>query len=383
MNFFDDLQNYATSGNSLVSAQKQQQQPTNNNENSSGMHGEKQDTVVYIQAKNRQNITARASENGRFLGDNGKQFEPLRRKGRSSYESRAFGFHRGREGVRNGDRIAFRRNGCSGMRYEAGEGKTNREGGQGVNCDDRVSPSDNAEFKSHTWSSISPSPLQESHNMSSSQLENYAVGDETEVTAPNKTTFRGISSAKISSRGSQRRGRNENYKTDLVPYGYTGSRQIDERREHFESLRDEGKGSGTSDTSRNSRQTMAGGQGTPEGEVKQSVEPNAVAEPRQKDTVANYYDFLINEGSYKFWAAFQIITAILLIYSAFAAIYYAKYTFSMMDYPDYLDEGFFFKRSGEAYVTSTTARPASYSFLGLTSQTFQRIMNALSSKKYS
>jgi hypothetical protein len=128
---------------------------------------------------------------------------------------------------------------------------------------------------------------------------------------------------------------------------------------------------------------MAGDQETRKGEVIQSVEPNAVAEPRQKDAVSSYYDFLINEGSYKFWAAFQVVTAILLIYSAFAAIYYAKYTFSMMDYPDYLDEGFFFKRSGEAYVTTTTARPASYSFLGLSSQTFQRIMNALSSKKYS
>jgi len=347
------------------------------------MHGEMQDTVVYIQAKDRQNIRAEASENDRFLGDNGKKFESLRRKGRSSYESRSFGFHRGREGVRNSDRIAFRRNGCSGMRYNA-EGKTSRERGQGVNCDDRVSPSDHAEFKSHTWSSISPRPLQESHNMSSSQLEYYAVSDKMEVTAPNKTTFRGISSATVSSRGSQRTGRNENYKTDLVPYGYTGSRQRDETREHFESLREEGKGSGTSENSRNGRQTMAAGQETREGEVMQSAEPKAVAEPRQKDAVSSYYDFLINEGSYKFWAAFQVVTAILLIYSAFAAIYYAKYTFSMMDYPDYLDEGFFFKRSGEAYVTTTTtARPASYSFLGLSSQTFQRIMNALSSKKYS
>ncbi|PSN33338.1 hypothetical protein C0J52_16402 [Blattella germanica] len=113
----------------------------------------------------------------------------------------------------------------------------------------------------------------------------------------------------------------------------------------------------------------------------------AVAEPRANganDAVSNYYDFLINEGSYKFWAVFQVITAILLIYSAFAAIYYAKYTFSMMDYPDYLDDGFFFKRSGDMYTTTTTtAKPESFSFLGLSPQTFQRIMNALSSKKYS
>jgi hypothetical protein len=348
------------------------------------MHGEMQDTFVYIQAKNRENITAHASENDRFLGDNGHQFEPLRRKGRSSYESRSFGFHRGREGVRDGDRTDFSRNACSGTRYGAGDGKTNMEGG-GVNCNDKVSPSsDHTEFKSHTWSSISPNPMQESHNRSTnSQVENYALSDEMEVTAPNKTTFREISSATVSSRGSQRTGSNGNYRTDLVPYGYTGSRQRDERRGRFESLRDEGKISGTSETSRNGRQAMAGSQETRAGEVVQFAEPNAVVEPRQKDTVTSYYDFLINEGSYKFWAAFQIVTAILLIYSAFAAIYYAKYTFSMMDYPDYLDEGFFFKRSGEAYVTTTTAKPASYSFLGLSSQTFQRIMNALSSKKYS
>ena len=342
-----------------------------------------QDIVVYVQAEDRENITAHATENDRFLGDNGKQFEPLRRKGRSSYESRSFGFHRGREGVRNGDRITYRKNGCSDIRYGAGEDKTNREGGQGVNCDDRVSPLDHAEFKSHTLSSISPKPLQESLNMSSSQVENYAVSDELEETASNRTIYRGISSAAIPSRGSQRTGRNDNYKTDLVPYAYTGSRLRDERRERFESLRNEGKSSGTIETSRNGRQTMAGSEETREGEVMQSAETNAVAEPRQRDAVSSYYDFLINEGSYKFWAAFQVVTAVLLIYSAFAAIYYAKYTFSMMDYPDYLDDGFFFKRSGEAYVTTTTARPPSYSFLGLTSQTFQRIMNALSSKKYS
>ncbi|XP_069689170.1 uncharacterized protein [Periplaneta americana] len=117
------------------------------------------------------------------------------------------------------------------------------------------------------------------------------------------------------------------------------------------------------------------------GEVTQ-VEPPVETHPRA-DTVTSYYDFLINEGSYKFWAAFQVVTAVLLIYSAFAAIYYAKYTFSMMDYPDYLDDGFFFKRSGDFYVTTTTPKPSSYSFLGLSPQTFQRIMNALSSKKYS
>ncbi|GFG40658.1 hypothetical protein Cfor_06695 [Coptotermes formosanus] len=382
-NLFYNLQNYDTSRNSLVSAQKQQQQSTNNNENSSAVQGEMQGTGVYIQAEGRKNSAAHALENDRFLAGNGKQYEPSRRKGTSSYEIPSFGFHRGREGVRNGDITAHRRRGCSGMTHGAGEFKANTEAREGVNCDDRVSPSDYAEFKIQTRSSTSPNPLQESHNMPSSQVENYPVSDNLEVTAPNGKKFRGINSTTISKSVPQRTGRNGNYSTDLVPYGFNGSRQTDERRDSLEGLNHEGRSSGTSQISRNGRQAVAGSNETREGEVIQYAEPNAVAEPRQGDAVSSYYDFLINEGSYKFWAAFQVITAILLIYSAFAAIYYAKYTFSMMDYPDYLDEGFFFKRSGEAYVTTTTARPSSYSFLGLSSQTFQRIMNALSSKKYS
>ena len=269
------------------------------------------------------------------------------------------------------------------MRYEAGQGKTSRNGGDGENCDDTDIPSDYGKFKSLAWSSTSANPLQESHDSPSSQVENYSVSDNVEVTAPKEAEHRAIGSAILSKSGTQRTGRNGNYRTELVPYGYAGSRQNSETKDRFESPWHEGRNLSPGETSRNGRQTMAGSVETREGEVMPTAEPNAVAEPRQRDAVSSYYDFLINEGSYKFWAAFQVITAVLLIYSAFAAIYYAKYTFSMMDYPDYLDEGFFFKRSGEAYVTTTTARPSSFSFLGLSSQTFQRIMNALSSKKYS
>ncbi|RZF38469.1 hypothetical protein LSTR_LSTR011959 [Laodelphax striatellus] len=42
---------------------------------------------------------------------------------------------------------------------------------------------------------------------------------------------------------------------------------------------------------------------------------------------APYYEFFINEASYKFWAVFQLTTVFILLFSAFAAIYYAKYTF--------------------------------------------------------
>ncbi|XP_065356471.1 uncharacterized protein LOC135950875 [Calliphora vicina] len=65
-----------------------------------------------------------------------------------------------------------------------------------------------------------------------------------------------------------------------------------------------------------------------------------VAEGRyiKGDPLKGYYDFVITEGSYKFWAAFQVGTAILIIYSTFAAIYYSKVNplVSDYDYTDYL-----------------------------------------------
>ncbi|KAK3912306.1 putative metal-nicotianamine transporter YSL8 [Frankliniella fusca] len=84
---------------------------------------------------------------------------------------------------------------------------------------------------------------------------------------------------------------------------------------------------------------------------------------------SNYYDFLINEGSYKFWAVFQIGTAVLLTYSAFAALYYARYTYyTNVDYTDYDD--YFFRRSGN----SRSQRSAP--FAGLSSTEYQRVMDA-------
>lgn len=360
---------------------------TRSTENPSERQDGMQDAELYSKAENRRKVTTHALENDRFLGDAGRQYQPTRRRGRSSYEIQSFGFHRGREGVRNNNKIIYRRNGCSGVRYEGGEHKTRGEGGEG-NCGDGVSPSDYENFRSQSSSTISPSPLQDSHDTFSSQVESYSTNDKWEVTAPPETQFGAGSAGTRPNSGSQRTGRNENYRTDLIRYGDTSSSQPVETRDGFESLGHRGASLGAGETSRNGRQTMTGSDETREGEVSQPVEPYAAAEPRQRDSVTSYYDFLINEGSYKFWAVFQVVTACLLIYSAFAAIYYAKYTFSMMDYPDYLDEGFFFKRSGEFYVTTTTtttttAKPSSYSFLGLSPQTFQRIMNALSSKKYS
>jgi len=59
------------------------------------------------------------------------------------------------------------------------------------------------------------------------------------------------------------------------------------------------------------------------------------------DPLKGYYDFIITEGSYKFWAAFQLFTAGLMIYSTFAAIYYSKVNpiVSDYDYVTYLGGG--------------------------------------------
>ncbi|KAI4502707.1 hypothetical protein M0802_001751 [Mischocyttarus mexicanus] len=90
------------------------------------------------------------------------------------------------------------------------------------------------------------------------------------------------------------------------------------------------------------------------------------------DYWAGYYDFLINEGSYKFWAVFQLATAALLIYSGFAALYYAKVNPPTTD-DDYDD--IFRRRRRKRYALSPFAleRP----FSGLDDVTFQRILDAV------
>ncbi|XP_030746176.1 uncharacterized protein LOC115875005 [Sitophilus oryzae] len=108
------------------------------------------------------------------------------------------------------------------------------------------------------------------------------------------------------------------------------------------------------------------------------VEPKKEKEEQKAvkdDPWEGYYDFLINEGSFKFWAVFQLVTAALLIYSAFAAVYYAKFNVITTDY-DYYDD--FYGRS------RSINEPSSWQNLwsGVSSQTFQRIMDAISSKKY-
>ncbi|KAK1132335.1 hypothetical protein K0M31_016443 [Melipona bicolor] len=87
------------------------------------------------------------------------------------------------------------------------------------------------------------------------------------------------------------------------------------------------------------------------------------------DYWAGYYDFLINEGSYKFWAVFQLATAALLIYSGFAALYYAKVN------PPPIDDEFDILRRRKR--RSLSIFPRDRSFCGLDSATFQRIIDAV------
>lgn len=71
---------------------------------------------------------------------------------------------------------------------------------------------------------------------------------------------------------------------------------------------------------------------------------------------------------------FQLVTAGLLIYSALAAVYYAKFNVATTDYDYYYD---FFGRSDSGRSETSN------NYLGLNAQTFQGILDAISSKKYS
>ncbi|XP_033231994.1 pheromone-processing carboxypeptidase KEX1 [Belonocnema kinseyi] len=97
----------------------------------------------------------------------------------------------------------------------------------------------------------------------------------------------------------------------------------------------------------------------------------AMVEPKG-DVWGGYYDFLINEGSYKFWAVFQLATAALLIYSGFAAIYYAKV--NPPTGPDYED---YFLRRRRRRRRSFGLAPQERNFLGLRPENFQRIIDAI------
>ncbi|KAJ8684419.1 hypothetical protein QAD02_020211 [Eretmocerus hayati] len=103
---------------------------------------------------------------------------------------------------------------------------------------------------------------------------------------------------------------------------------------------------------------------------------NAVSQAKT-DYWGGYYDFLINEGSYKFWAVFQLATAALLIYSGFAALYYAKVNPQISN--DY-DDDFLLRRRRRSIRWSRP--PKDQPFFGFDPQSFQRILDAIAQENY-
>ncbi|ALC39405.1 CG6785 [Drosophila busckii] len=103
------------------------------------------------------------------------------------------------------------------------------------------------------------------------------------------------------------------------------------------------------------------------------------------DPLKGYYDFVITEGSYKFWAAFQVGTALLIIYSTFAAIYYSKVNplTSDYDYQDYLGAGRSMTGGDADFVddgdASTDTKPASrvMDWLPRTAHSLKFILDAI------
>ena len=93
---------------------------------------------------------------------------------------------------------------------------------------------------------------------------------------------------------------------------------------------------------------------------------------------SGYYDFIVNEYSYKFWAVYMLFASGLLIYSAIAAIYYAKFNTSAVDYELY-DEA---RASGGGSMMTPGANPLGLVGSLVSVRTFQTIMDAISNTKF-
>ncbi|KAM3967807.1 uncharacterized protein ACR2FA_011346 [Aphomia sociella] len=98
---------------------------------------------------------------------------------------------------------------------------------------------------------------------------------------------------------------------------------------------------------------------------------------RYTDPWAGYYDWIINEGSFKFWSVFQLFTAALLLYAAFSAIYYAKFNPILPDYSMEYDDYFLERTVGrKARSLDTAELPSGLTWIN--SRTFQFILDAIS-----
>ncbi|CAH2102394.1 unnamed protein product [Euphydryas editha] len=98
---------------------------------------------------------------------------------------------------------------------------------------------------------------------------------------------------------------------------------------------------------------------------------------RYTDPWAGYYDWIINEGSFKFWSAFQLFTAALLLYACLSAIYYAKFNPILPDYSLEYDDYFLERKVGRsARSLDSSEMPSGLSWISPT--TFQFILDAIS-----
>uniref|UniRef100_A0A2A4JZE8 Uncharacterized protein n=1 Tax=Heliothis virescens TaxID=7102 RepID=A0A2A4JZE8_HELVI len=111
-------------------------------------------------------------------------------------------------------------------------------------------------------------------------------------------------------------------------------------------------------------------------------EPTTTAKPmkqkaRYTDPWAGYYDWIINEGSFKFWSVFQLFTAALLLYACLSAIYYAKFNPILPDYDREYDDYFLERTVGrQARSLDSSELPSGHSWIN--PRTFQFILDAIS-----
>ncbi|XP_026739288.1 uncharacterized protein LOC113502106 [Trichoplusia ni] len=98
---------------------------------------------------------------------------------------------------------------------------------------------------------------------------------------------------------------------------------------------------------------------------------------RYTDPWAGYYDWIINEGSFKFWSVFQLFTAGLLLYACLSAIYYAKFNPILPDYDREYDDYFLERTVGRnARSLDQSEMPSGLSWMN--PRTFQFILDAIS-----
>ncbi|XP_063549182.1 uncharacterized protein LOC134756280 [Cydia strobilella] len=108
--------------------------------------------------------------------------------------------------------------------------------------------------------------------------------------------------------------------------------------------------------------------------------PKPMKQGRYTDPWAGYYDWIINEGSFKFWSVFQLFTAALLLYACFSAIYYAKFNPIIPDYDREYDDYFLERTVGRQARSLDSMEswelPSGLSWIN--PRTFQFILDAIS-----